>query len=184
MAEGHYFFSLIYREAILLYDSGRSHLSEPGLTDLVQVWSTAQRDFERWRHQAWAFYRSAEFNLKREEWKLATFLLHQAAEHMYQAILLSFTGYKPTTDNLDTLRRYTNRFSIELALLFSRDDEEEDRLFRLLLSGYVDARYKEEFLISGADTEVLAVRIRQLLEIAERVCRNRLRSLEKKTTGL
>jgi HEPN domain-containing protein len=145
---------------------------------------TAQRDFDRWRRQAWAFFRSAEFNLHQEEWKIAAFLLHQAAEHMYQAILLAFMGYKPTTHNLDKLRRYTNRFSIELALLFPRDNEEEDRLFRLLVSGYVDARYKEDFVVSGAEIGVLTERIRRLLEIAERICKNRLLNLEKKAAKM
>ena len=103
---------------------------------------------------------------------------------MYQAILLAFTGYKPTTHNLDKLRRYTNRFSIELALLFPRNSEEEDRVFRLLLSGYVDARYKEDFFVTGAEAALLTERVGKLLEIAERVCRNRLLSLEKKISRL
>jgi len=150
----------------------------------VQVRLTAERDFDRWRRQAWAFFRSAEFNIGREEWKIAIFLLHQSAEHMYQAILLAFTGYKPTTHNLDKLRRYTNRFSIELALLFPRNTGEEDRLFRLLLSGYVDARYKEDFFVTAAEAGLLTERVGKLLEIAERVCRNRLLSLEKKVARL
>ncbi len=35
---------------------------------------------------------------------MALFMLHQAAEQMYQAILLAFMGYKPTTHNLDKLQ--------------------------------------------------------------------------------
>ncbi len=70
----------------------------------------AGRDYERWGDQARAFYRSAEFNRNEKQWRIATFLLHQAAELIYQAVLLAFTGYKPTTHNLDKLRRYTNRF--------------------------------------------------------------------------
>jgi uncharacterized protein len=184
IAEGHYFFSMIKEEAIMLYDAGRMALAAAGRPDLPRIRVTAQRDFDRWRRQAWAFFRSAEFNLQQEEWKIAAFLLHQAAEHMYQAILLAFMGYKPTTHNLDKLRRYTNRFSIELALLFPRDNEEEDRLFRLLVSGYVDARYKEDFVVSGAEIGVLTERIRRLLEIAERICKNRLLNLEKKAAKM
>jgi HEPN domain-containing protein len=180
IAEGHYFFSMIKEEAIMLYDAGKTVLAVAGLPDLPRILETAQRDFDRWRRQAWAFFRSAEFNLQQEEWKIAAFLLHQAAEQMYQAILLAFMGYKPTTHNLDKLRRYTNRFSIELALLFPRDNDEEDRLFRLLVSGYVDARYKEDFVVSGAEIGVLTERIRRLLEIAERICKNRLLNLEKR----
>ena len=100
---------------------------------------------------------------------MAAFLLHQAAEHIYQAILLAFTGYKPTTHNLDKLRRYTNRFSVELAQVFPRDNPEEDELFRRLLSGYVDARYKEEFSISEVEISQLLERIGRLIGIAEKV---------------
>jgi uncharacterized protein len=179
IAEGQYFFTQIRDGAILLYDAGRTPFVKAGVTDLAQVRQLAERDFDRWRRQSRAFFRSAEFNLDGGEWKIVVFMLHQAAEQIYQAILLAFMGYKPTTHNLDKLRRYTNRFSVELACLFPRNSEEEDRLFRLLLSGYVDARYKEDFLVTEADARLLTGRVGQLLEIAERVCRNRLLSLEK-----
>ena len=179
IAEGQCFFSAIRREAILLYDSGRTPLAKAGVTDLTKVRLTAERDFERWRRQSLAFFRSAEFNLGSGEWKIVLFMLHQATEQIYQAILLAFMGYKPTTHNLDKLRRYTNRFSIELAVLFLRNTAEEDRVFRLLLSGYVDARYKEDFNVTEADARLLTDRVGRLLEIAERVCRNRLVSLQK-----
>jgi HEPN domain-containing protein len=179
IAEGQYFFTQIRREAILLYDAGRTPLSKTAECDLVQVRQTAERDFNRWQRQSRAFFRSAEFNLGAGEWKVVLFMLHQAAEQIYQAILLAFMGYKPTTHNLDKLRRYTNRYSVELAWLFPRNSEEEDRLFRLLLSGYVDARYKEDFVVTEEDARLLTGRVGQLLEIAERVCGNRLLSLSK-----
>jgi hypothetical protein len=118
IAEGQYFFTQIRREAILLYDAGRTPLSKTVECDLAQVRQIAERDFERWRRQSRAFFRSAEFNVEAGEWKVVLFMLHQAAEQIYQAILLAFMGYKPTTHNLDKLRRYTNRFSVELACLF------------------------------------------------------------------
>jgi len=183
IAEGQYFFTQIRREAILLYDAGRTPLSKVVECDLAQVREMAERDFDRWRRQSRAFFRSAEFLLGSGEWKIVLFMLHQAAEQIYQAVLLAFTGYKPTTHNLDKLRRYTNRFSIELAWLFPRNSDEEDRLFRLLLSGYVDARYKEDFEIGEADARLLTGRVGQLLEIAERVCGNRLLSLRKQAAG-
>jgi len=184
LAEGHYFFTMIRREAILLYDAGLIPFAQAICPDLEQVRKVAERDFERWKLQAWAFFRSAVFNCQHKDWKVAVFLLHQSAEQIYQAILLAFTGYKPTTHNLDKLRRYTNRFSIELTLLFPRDSEEEDRLFRLLLQGYVDARYKEDYFISEEEAVLLTERIGRLLSIAERVCRNRLLSLEKMAAGM
>ena len=177
---GQYFFNMTCLEGILLYDAGDATLTKASLPDFDQVKETAEKDFERWAGQARAFFNSARFNLQGKEWKLATFLLHQAAEQIYQAILLVFTGYKPTTHNLDKLRRYTNRFSVELATLFPRDSPNEEYLFRLLLSGYVDARYKDNYTISEPEVTELALRIEQLLNIAGRVCKNHLLSLGKR----
>jgi hypothetical protein len=81
------------------------------------------------------------------------------------------------------LRRYTNRLSLELALLFPRDNAKEDHLFRLLSSGYVDARYKEEFVITGEEVGVLLERVRGLLGIAERLCINHFICLDRKAAG-
>jgi HEPN domain-containing protein len=179
LSAGHYFFSMLDREGILLYDAGNIPLSVGATPDLAHIKAVAERDFEQWWRRARAFFKSVQFNRQEKEWKIAVFLLHQAAESAYQAILLSFTGYKPCTHNLDKLRRYTNRFSIELATLFSRDSPEEDRLFKLLLQGYVDARYKEEYIITEEELGLLTERVSRLLSIAARICRNRFISLDR-----
>jgi uncharacterized protein len=183
LSEGHYFFSMMSREAILLYDAGNIPLAKAAIPDLIRIKAAAQKDFERWKHQANAFFKSALFNMQQKEWKIAAFLLHQATEHTYQAILLAFTGYKPCTHNLDKLRRYTNRFSIELAMVFPRNNKEEDDLFKLLLQGYVDARYSEEYRINEEEAGLLFERVSQLISIAQRVCRNRFASLDKMAAG-
>jgi HEPN domain-containing protein len=183
LSEGQYFFSLMDREAILLYDAGVVPLSAAAIPDLAGIRLRAQKDFARWSHQARAFFNSALYNLHQHEFRLAIFLLHQAAEHIYQAILLAFMGYKPCTHNLDKLRRYTHRFSVELSLLFPRDGVREDRLFKLLLQSYVDARYKEDYHITENELQQLMQRIEQLLSIAGRICQNRFISLEKMAAG-
>jgi HEPN domain-containing protein len=184
LSEGHYFFTMIRRDAILLYDAGHVPLAEGVMPDLGLIRKTAQHDFERWRRQSRAFFQSALFNRSQQEPNIAIFLLHQAAEHIYQAILLAFTGYKPCTHNLDKLRRYTNRFSIELAFLFPRNSAEEDHLFILLLKGYVEARYKEEYTITAGELDLITTRIESLLSIADRVCRNRFISLGKMAASI
>lgn len=179
LSEGHYFFSMLRQEAVLVHDAGNIPFVAGCPPDLAQIKAIAQKDFERWGLQAKAFFRSAVFNQEQQERKIAAFLLHQAAEHTYQAILLAFTGYKPSTHNLDKLRRYTNRFSVQLALLFPRHNKEEEDLFKLLLHAYVDARYKEDYCISEGELNILIERIAELLSIAERVCKNRFASLDK-----
>lgn len=189
LLEGQYFFYSVIREGIQLYDACQTPFVSTKLPDWSAVRALAQRDFERWGQQARAFYRSAEFNInagsdhKDGESRVAIFLLHQSAEQIYQAILLAFTGYKPTTHNLDKLRRYTNRFSLELAMVFPRDNPDEDALFRLLLSGYVDARYKEDFTITQEQVRILLERIGLLIAIAGRICGNHFVRLKKMAAG-
>ena len=183
LLEGQCFFSTVALEGTLLYDAHRTSLANVCLPDWERVRWIAERDFARWDQQARAFFRSAQFNQDEKQWKIAVFLLHQAVEQGYQAILLAFMGYKPTTHNLDKLRRYTNRFSLELALVFPRDTAAEDDLFRLLSSGYVDARYKEDFRITEEEVGLLMTRVGRLLEVAGKVCRNYFVSLEKKIAG-
>lgn len=183
LSEGQYFFSLLGHEGVLLYDAGNVPLARAAVPDLNRIRSMAQKDFDRWSHHARAFFESAVFNQKKKEYWLSVFLLHQAAEQIYQAILLVFMGYKPCTHNLDKLRRYTHRFSIELALLFPRDAASENRLFKLLLASYLDARYKEDYHITENELEELIQRIERLMSIARRICHNRFVSLEKMAMG-
>jgi len=180
LQERQYFFSTVVREGTLLYDARRTPLARAGIPNWEEVRITAEKDFDRWNRQAGDFFHSAEFIRSRRSWNMAAFFLHQAAEQCYQAILLAFMGYKPTTHNLDKLRRYTNRFSVELALLFPPGNEQEEDLFRLLASGYVSARYKEEFIITEREVDILIERIRCLLDIAERVCCNHFISLARR----
>lgn len=182
--EGQYFFSTVLREeGVLLYDAGGTPLAKTAAPNLEEVRQVAEKDFDRWARQAWEFFSGAEHVTGKRGWNTATFLLHQAAEQCYQAILLAFTGYKPTTHNLDKLRRYTNRFSMELALLFPLDNAEEEELFRLLASGYVSARYKEEFLITEQEVGLLIERVRRLLDIANRVCYGHFIRLSRRVMG-
>jgi HEPN domain-containing protein len=179
LAEGQYFFSQLGKDGVLLYDAGNIPLTAAAVPDLTGIRLNAQKDFERWSHHARVFFDSAVFNQQKREYWLSVFLLHQAAEQIYQAILLAFMGYKPCTHNLDKLRRYTHRFSIELSLLFPRNAAGEEHLFKLLLSSYVEARYKEDYCITPDELQELIERIERLLVIAGRICHNRFISLEK-----
>ncbi len=183
LAAGHYFFTMVSREAILLYDAGSIPLNEACQLNWQAIKAAAELDFAKWHRRASAFFKTALFAVREKELKIAAFLLHQAVENGYQSILVVFTGYKPCTHNLDKLRRYTNRFSIELAQLFPRYSGEDDRLFRLLLQGYIDARYKDDYSIDEEEMGKLIDRAGKLLSIAARMCRNRLRSLDKWTSS-
>jgi HEPN domain-containing protein len=180
IATGQYFFSMLLRDGLLLYDAGGIPLAQAAEPDWAAIHSLARQDFDSTRGRAIAFYHGARFCQQQGHHRIAVFLFHQAAEQTYNGILLAFNGYKPCTHNLDKLRRHTMRLSVELALLFPRNTEEEDRLFKLLLTSYTSARYKADFIITPADLETLATRVESLLSIAQRICNNRINSLRKR----
>jgi HEPN domain-containing protein/predicted nucleotidyltransferase len=176
ISQGHYFFTDIKKEGILLYDSGKYKLAETKeLTSAVKK-KNAEEDFEQWFESAKNFYRTFEFNLKEEMYKVAAFQLHQATERFYHTIIVVFTGNKPKMHNLETLGKRAANMDGEFLKIFPRDTAEQDRLFKLLKHAYVDARYKKEYKITKAELEYLAKRVKILQRLTKKICKAKIES--------
>lgn len=180
--ENPYIFPELQQEGRLLYDSGTSSIPLPSSSPQGSS-QLASQHFNRWFMPACAFCRSARFNLFRRELSLTAFLLHQSLEHAYTAIHLVFTGYRPTTHNLDKMRRYTSRFSAALAGVFPRHNEEENHLFYLLKTAYSRARYANDYAISEKECFILLSRVSRLLLIARCICRKHIIFLHKEESS-
>jgi uncharacterized protein len=174
LSEGHYFFSDIEKEGVMLYDAGNVSLSDRRPLSAAEMKVIAEEYFEQWWGSGKEFYIDAGNASARGSLKNAAFYLHQAAERTYNAIVLVFTGYKPNTHNLGKLKRYTRSFSKELFTVFPEDTPEEVHLFDLLKRGYVDARYKKDYVITEEELRVLIERVGRLQEIAEMMCREKI----------
>ena len=176
---GQYFFSDIVKEGVLLFEANNIPFSTPrDLTKEEQI-QIAQRYFDIWFSDGNAFFKSVVFNFEENEYKLAAFLLHQTAERYYNTTLLVFTGYKPKTHNLEILRQYTKPLSKEIFAIFpyQSEDKEEENLFELLKRCYIDARYKENFIITKDELASLISRIKKLQEVVKRICEDKINSL-------
>jgi predicted nucleotidyltransferase/HEPN domain-containing protein len=167
LGEGHYFFSDIEKEGIMLY----------ALTPAEKK-VLAQEHYDHWFESGQGFLKNARFCLQESDLKIGAFVLHQATERTYNAVELVFTGYKPNTHSLAKLRKYTWNFSKELASVFPDDTPEEVHLFDLLKRGYVDARYKKDYKITPEELQILIDRVGKLQEIAEIICRKKIESFE------
>jgi uncharacterized protein len=182
LGEGHYFFSDIEKEGVMLYDAGNTPLAERRPLTPAEMKRIAEEYFEQWYRSAKGFYDSAILISGIDQLKIAVFNLHQAAERTYNAIELVFTGYKPNTHNLEKLKHYTRNFSKELVAVFPEDTPYEVHLFDLLKRGYVDARYKKEYVITAEELQVLIERVGRLQEVADRICREKIGKFEKDDT--
>ncbi|HMJ48244.1 MAG TPA: HEPN domain-containing protein [Ferruginibacter sp.] len=173
---GQYFFSDIINEGVLLYDYNAIPFSTPRELTNDEKKEIAQSYFDKWFTSASNFLNFSidAFNsliIENKPLNDAAFLLHQTCERLYNTILLVFTGYKPKTHNIDILRQYSKHLSEDVFKIFPFpiDNKFEAHLFDLLKRGYIDARYKDDYIISEEEFNILLSRIKNMKEIVERI---------------
>ncbi len=174
LREGRYFFKDIKEEGVLLYDSGRFDLAEPGELTNAERKKMAEEDFEQWFSSAEEFMIDFENAFGRDSCKKAAFELHQATENLYAAFLLVHTNYKPRFHDIEKLGKCAAAEMREMLRVFPRGTDEEKRRFELLRRAYVDARYNKKYEITREELDWLAGRVRELRSLTESACRQRI----------
>ncbi len=178
LKEIHFFFSDIVKEGCLLYDSGRYKLNVgKELTPAQQV-KVAKEHFEHWFEKANDFYEHFEFGFQKRKYKTSAFLLHQAAESAYKALLLVFTNYIPRNHFLVAADDQVHEVLPEMKEIFPRETESDKELFELFDYAYIGARYDKDFEISKKDLEYLSGRVKLLLELTEKLCKEKIKDLK------
>ena len=184
LRKSQYFYIDIKREGILLYDSGKFQLAEPIEICPKERKKLAEEDFEYWFDSAKGFLKGFRFYLNEEENNKAAFLLHQATESFYGAILLSFTRYKPSTHDIEKLGQRVSSIEPRFLAIFPRSTDEEKDKFKLLRKAYVDARYKPSYSITKEQLDWLSERIQELQALTEKLCKEKIASYEQESNNL
>jgi len=150
LKKGNYFFEEILKDGVMLFDDGKTAFVESTLKSSQERQEFARVYFDKCMDNAEQFEQAAKTAISNSKFSIATFLLHQAAENYYSAVLLVLTGYKPKVHNLKLLRDRTKEYSESLYFLFRphENNPSESRLFSLLKRGYVEARYHATFEIT------------------------------------
>ena len=176
LREGHYFFSDIKKEGIVLFDTGKLKLERCRKLSPAKRKQIAKEDFNMWFKSAKGFYGMYEDALRKREYKIAAFLLHQAVERFYGAVMLVFTGYKPKRHNIETLGRRVSGCDAEFLKVFPRATKEQDERFKLLKKAYIDARYKKDYKITKKQLEYLSKRVKILQRLTKKICKEKIES--------
>ncbi|HEY0677044.1 MAG TPA: HEPN domain-containing protein [Chitinophagaceae bacterium] len=176
-ASGHPFCQMVYSEALMVYESGHSALAAPQTLNSSRMHVIAAQAYEKWIEGASEFLAGAGLYIMRKQWNMAAFMLHQAAERSYVAMIQVITGYRAGTHNLEKLYRYARNYSAGIYQLFPRNNEKEERLFRQLQKAYIHSRYKDDYNITGPEIQELADRVTKLLELVKQVCEIKLSAL-------
>ncbi len=170
LTKAHYFETEIKREGIILYDSGEYKLERRRKLNFDEIQQRAQKYYDDKFGRALSFMRSARHDVDDKDVLMASFHLHQAAEHAFRTIELVFTLYSPKEHKLAEFMDRCKRFTNEIFEVFPRDTPEEERLFKLLERAYVESRYNPDFEITKADIDALLPKVERLRDIVAKVC--------------
>ena len=183
---GQYFFTDIIKEGVILFDTEKDEFAKPRELSNLEKANISRDYYNTWFVDAVDFMDAILLYQKKEKYRKAAFLLHQAAEHFYNCVLLVFTGYKPKTHNLDKLRHYAKHLSQELFSVFPFPVKktEEYHLFNLLKRGYVDARYKKDYVITSEEVQKLIEKINEMENVVEKICIEKINSFSEENFNL
>ena len=168
-----YFFVDILKEGIMLFDSGTFKLAEPKTMNPAQRQKKAKAQFEPWFESANEFL-DIDADLEKGHLKKAAFLLHQATERFYAAILLTFTDYKPKIHDIKELGNQVEKLHSAFGTVFPKNTPEEKRLFELLQKAYIDSRYNMNYKVEKNELEYLSGRVKLLRDLTARICNERI----------
>jgi HEPN domain-containing protein/predicted nucleotidyltransferase len=166
---GRYFYTQIKEEGILLYDSEKFTLAEQRPLRFDEIKLQAEEYFKDKFSRANSFLKGASFYFLEEDYKMSSFHLHQTCENSFQTIRLVHTLTNPKQHNLSKLFSFTRKYSSDLLSVFPNDTIEEKRLFELLKSAYIEARYNPKFIVTKEDIDALLPKVKRLLEITKQI---------------
>lgn len=175
LSEGRYFYVEILAQGIMLYDSGEYRLATPRELDYTEIKGMAEAYYKDKYSDAEDFLFHVKIAQERGTYQMCSFMLHQATENFIKTIPLVYVLYGYKEHDLEFLIEKCKPYTLNLAKVFPRDTDEEERLFKLLQRAYIEARYnKKNFTVTQADIDALIPRIELLRDIVEKVCRERI----------
>jgi predicted nucleotidyltransferase/HEPN domain-containing protein len=184
MAQGHYFFADIRREGNLLYAlKGSKPLPKPRKLNAQQAYDAAKEHFEQRFPHATEFLPGYQLYRVRSNLNLAAFMLHQAVEHAYTALLLTLTHYAPPSHNIIHLRGLAESQDKRLIEAWPRYFKRDRATYQLLKRAYVEARYSPHYAITAEQLDWLEAGTKRLHALVEEACQERLAELKAHLPG-
>lgn len=170
--ERHPFAYTVQKLGIQLYSTITNQQEcRPLSKDAEAVKKDQESAYAKGMNKVQEFLAGAELYTVRKQYKLAVFMLHQATEQALLTLLKVTTGLRMNTHNLDKLIRCGSMVSYRLQHIFSRKDEREKHLFKLLQAAYTDARYNDDYGIHFGEVESLTKQVNLLKEEVVSLCK-------------
>jgi HEPN domain-containing protein len=123
------------------------------------------------------FVKGAAFYYEKEELPMAAFMLHQAIEQVFRALILSIKGQEVRTHSILELKQHLQTCAPELLYFLSPDCSTNRRLLDRIEKAYSCARYIDSYTIAKEDINTLFEEVKKLLGKTKRVFEEMVRSL-------
>lgn len=175
LEEGRYFYTQLKKEGVILFDNGKYKLARRRKLKFKEIQQQAQEYFKEKFETANKFLGYTDDAIRKEDYKTGSFFLHQACEHYYDTISLTFTLRNTKQHNLNKLSTAVRRYSKDLAQVFPIDTDDEKRLFHLIKVAYIEARYNPEFIVTKEDIDALIPKVELLRDITKRICEQKIK---------
>ena len=177
LAQGRYFFADIVREGVVLFEEPDHAFVDPQPLPSDAALNEAEKHCRDRMETAGEFFDDAQSNYERGRFKKGAFEAHQAAEHLYNAVLLVATLYTPKSHNLVRLRNAAEPIDARLAAVWPTETKFQKRCFELLRAAYVKARYSEHYRVTAEELAWMLERLQVLQNLVEAICCDRLKGL-------
>lgn len=177
LLENNYFYSDIIREGKVLYDSGSFRFPTTTKIPLPKQKEIAHREYTFWMSKADDFLVDYMHNIEDGLYNNASFHLSQVTEALYFALLLTYTGYKPKSHNIEKIEDLISTFLPEIKAVFPRIKTEDKHLYDLLSRAYIDARYKKDYKITTTQLKKLHFFVLHLKDFVKEKCEEKIASL-------
>lgn len=183
LAHGRVFFMEVAKDGIAIYEADDRELTSPKPKTPELALATAKEYFEDYYPGAIVWLNTSRDLARQKRPKEAAFLLHQAAERLYNCLLLTLTFYTPYNHNLAFLRSLADGLDRRLYGIWPEDTHRERAMFQKLKEAYTKARYSKHYKISEEELTWLAARIEELSRVVHQVCTDKIAQLEKAAAG-
>ncbi len=174
LSEGNYFYLDVFRDGKALYDTGTFVYEQPAAMHIAMRKDLAKREYDFWLSKAEDFLRDYNHNISDKSYNNAAFHLSQAVESLYFTVLLTFTGYKPKSHNLEKIEELVASFLPDIKSIFPRKTAYDIKLFDLLSRAYIDARYKKDYEVSLDELTLLYRLTLSLRDFVIKACNDKL----------
>ncbi|MDE1917793.1 MAG: HEPN domain-containing protein [Sphingomonadales bacterium] len=177
LSHGRLIFGEIVKDGALLYQSDDRPLASLKPKTPQQAYKAAKEYFEDHFGGAMRRFRLAQLARGEDFPKEAAFEFHQAAEQLYQGVLLTLTFYTPYDHNIIFLRDLAEQREPRLFDVWPRGKRWERATYQKLKEAYRKARYSKHYQIDEEELEWLSQRIEELGRCVHDICTQRIAAL-------